>query len=94
MRRFEIFSLWVFLSLIFVTFPALFPPMAMAITVGFYAGTFDPPTLGEMAMVRCAFGDASVHQECQDIGKTISRVVVVVNQEATMILWPLPENGC
>src|SRR5215468_9250264 len=33
-----------------------------------------------MVMVRCAFGDASVHKECQEIGKTISRVVVVVNQ--------------
>src|SRR5215472_1819745 len=73
MRRFEFFSFWVFLSLVF-------PPIARAVTVGFYAGTFDPPTLREMAMVRCAFGDASVHKECQEIGKTISRVVVVVNQ--------------
>src|SRR5215475_11548512 len=73
MRRFEFFSFWVFLSLVF-------PPIASAVTVGFYAGTFDPPTLREMAMVRCAFGDASVHKECQEIGKTISRMVVVVNQ--------------
>jgi len=48
--------------------------------VGFYAATFDPPTLRQMAMIRCAFGDASVHKECQDIGEKISRVVVVVNQ--------------
>jgi nicotinic acid mononucleotide adenylyltransferase len=54
--------------------------MAGAVTVGFYAGTFDPPTSGEMAMVRCAFGDSSVHKECPDIAKTISRVVVAVNQ--------------
>jgi hypothetical protein len=54
--------------------------MAGAVTLGFYAGTFDPPTLREMAMVRCAFGDASVHKGCQDIGKKISRVVIVVNQ--------------
>jgi hypothetical protein len=80
MRRFELFSLWFFLSLIFISFSVLFPPMAGAVTVGFYAGTFDPPTLREMVMVRCAFGDASVHKECQDIGKKISRVVVVVNQ--------------
>ena len=80
MRRFESFSLWVFLSLIFVNVPVGFPPMAGAVTVGFYAGTFDPPTSGEMAMVRCAFGDSSVHKECSDIGKTISRVVVAVNQ--------------
>ena len=31
-------------------------------------------------MVRCAFGDASVHKECPDIGKKNSRVVLVVNQ--------------
>src|SRR6516162_8151409 len=73
MRRFEPFCLWVFLSLIF-------PPMAGGVTVGFYAATFDPPTLRQMAMIRCAFGDASVHKECQDIGEKISRVVVVVNQ--------------
>src|SRR4026208_2370412 len=73
MRRFELFSFWVFLSFIF-------PPIAGAFTVGFYAGTFDPPTLREMAMVRCAFGDASVHKECPDIGKKNSRVVLVVNQ--------------
>jgi nicotinic acid mononucleotide adenylyltransferase len=54
--------------------------MAGAVTMGFYSGTFDPPTLRQMAMIRCAFGDASVHKECQDIGKKISRVVVVVNQ--------------
>ena len=64
----------------FATTAVLFPAMAIAATVGFYAGTFDPPTLREMAMVGCAFGDASVHKDCQDIGKNISRVVVVVNQ--------------
>src|SRR5262252_8777402 len=64
----------------FATTAVLFPAMAIAATVGFYAGTFDPPTLREMAMVGCAFGDASVHKDCQDIGKKISLVVVVVNQ--------------
>ncbi|HUK41308.1 MAG TPA: hypothetical protein VLX11_09700, partial [Candidatus Acidoferrales bacterium] len=73
MRRFELLSLWFFLSLIF-------PPMAGAVTVGFYAGSFDPPTRAEVGIVRCAFGDAGVHKECQDIGKKISRVVVVVNE--------------
>jgi len=76
MRRFELFSLWIFLSFL----SALFPPMAMAATVGFYAGSFDPPTLGEIAIARCALGDAGVHKDCQDIGKRISRMVVVVNQ--------------
>ena len=54
--------------------------MAMAVTVGFYAGTFDPPTQTELGIVRCALGDAGFHKECQEIGKTISRVVVLVNQ--------------
>ena len=80
MRQFKLFSLWFFLSLIFVSLSVLFPLIAGAATVGFYAGTFDPPTQAEMGIVRCALGDASVHKECQDIGKTISRVVVVVNQ--------------
>jgi nicotinic acid mononucleotide adenylyltransferase len=80
MRHFKLFSLSFFLSLVFVSFSVLSPPIAVAATVGFYAGIFDPPTSGEIAIVRCAFGDSSVHKECQDIGKTISRVVVVVNQ--------------
>ena len=58
----------------------MFLSVARAVSVGLYAGTFDPPTSGEIAIIRCAFGDSSVHKECQDIGKTISRVVVVVNQ--------------
>src|SRR5262245_9060664 len=80
MRRFELFSLWFFLSFMVDGFSALSPPMAMAATVGFYAGSFDPPTLGEIAIARCAFGDASVHKDCLNIGKKISRMVVVVNQ--------------
>ena len=69
MGRFELFSLWFFLSFILDSFSALFLPMAMAATVGFYAGTFDPPTLRQMPMDGCAFGDARVHKNCQDIGK-------------------------
>jgi Phosphorylase superfamily len=80
MRRFELWVLWVFLTLIFVSFPALFPPVASAITVGFYAGTFDPPTLAEIAMMRCALGDAGVRKECAESGPTIARLTVSVNQ--------------
>ena len=58
------------------------PPMVMAATVGFYAGTFDPPTQVEMGMVRCALGDTSVRQECAGIGKTLSRFVVSVNESS------------
>ena len=71
---------WKVFSVAFATASVLFPAMVAAASVGFYAGTFDPPTQAEMGMVRCALGDASVHKECPDIGKTISRVVVVVNQ--------------
>ena len=60
----------------------LLPPMVMAATVGFYAGTFDPPTQVEMGMVRCALGDTSVRQECAGIGKAISRFVVSVNESS------------
>jgi uridine phosphorylase len=55
-------------------------PVAQAATVGFYAGTFDPPTPAEIAMLRCALGDAGVRKECAGIGKTIARLVVSVNQ--------------
>jgi uridine phosphorylase len=60
----------------------LLPPMVMAATVGFYAGTFDPPTQVEIGMVRCALGDTSVRQKCAGIGKGISRFVVSVNESS------------
>ena len=56
------------------------PPMVMAATVGFYAGTFDPPTQVEMGMVRCALGDTGFHKQCARIGKPLSRFVVSVNE--------------
>ncbi len=54
--------------------------MAMAVTVGFYAGTFDPPTQAELGNCSLRFRGCRLHKECQEIGKTISRVVVLVNQ--------------
>ena len=57
----------------------LFPAMVMAATVGFYAGTFDPPTQVEMGMVRCALGDTSFHKQCAQVAKPLSRIVVSVN---------------
>jgi hypothetical protein len=80
MRRFELFRRFSFLIAIFVGFAVLFAPMAMAATVGFYAGTFDPPTQAEMGMVRCALGDTSFHRQCAQIGKSLSRIVVSVNE--------------
>jgi nicotinic acid mononucleotide adenylyltransferase len=68
-------------QLLAVTFVTLaFAPQAIAASIGFYAGTFDPPTQTEIAMLRCALGDAGVRQECAEIRKTISRLVVSVNQ--------------
>jgi hypothetical protein len=64
----------------FLTVAVWFAPMAMAASVGFYAGTFDPPTQAEIGMLRCALGDISVGKECAEIGKTIARLVVSVNQ--------------
>ena len=39
----------------FATASVLFAAMVMAATVGFYAGTFDPPTQAEIAMVALRF---------------------------------------
>ena len=68
--------------LAFLTVSVSFPPMVMAATVGFYAGTFDPPTESEISMLRCALGDARVREECAGIGKTIARLVVSVNESS------------
>jgi uridine phosphorylase len=55
---------------------------AMAASVGFYADTFDPPTQSQIRIIRCALGDAGLHQECAEIGKQISRVVVLVSEDS------------
>jgi nicotinic acid mononucleotide adenylyltransferase len=68
--------------LAFLTVSVSFPPMVMAATVGFYAGTFDPPTESEISMLQCALGDARVREECAGIGKTIARLVVSVNESS------------
>ena len=36
----------------FTTAAVLFPAMAIAAKVGFYAGTFDPPTQAEIGIMR------------------------------------------
>ncbi len=38
--------------------PVFFVPVGMAASVGFYAGTFDPPTQAQIAIIRCALGDS------------------------------------
>ena len=57
-------------------------PMAIAASVGFYASTFDPPTRSQIRMIRCALGDDSLHKECGEIGKSISRLVVLVIEDS------------
>jgi phosphopantetheine adenylyltransferase len=75
MRRFTLFSLWVFLS-------AIFPPMAAAAAVGFFAGTFDPPTQAEIALVRCALGEAGMRPQCGEIGAPLARVVISIKESS------------
>ncbi|HSF59063.1 MAG TPA: hypothetical protein VLD83_13420, partial [Candidatus Binatia bacterium] len=54
---------------------------AIAAAVGFYAGSFDPPTPSQIRMLRCALGDAGLHQVCEEIGRKMSRFVILVDAE-------------
>jgi hypothetical protein len=56
--------------------------MASAASVGLYARTFDPPTRSQIRMIHCALGDDPLHKECGEIGKSISRVVVLVIEDS------------
>ncbi len=73
-------SLMKFLSVVLAIVSVCLSSAAIAASVGFYAGTFDPPTQSEMRMIRCALGDADLHRACTEIGKQISRVVVLVSE--------------
>jgi len=82
MRRFKFFDrlpVPIFASVILAI---LFAPIAMAANTGFYVGTFDPPTQVEIARLRCALGDAGVRKECAELGKSIARLVVSVNDSS------------
>jgi len=78
-------------------------PPAMAASVGFYAGTFDPPTPSQIRMLRCALGDAGLHRACAEIGREMSRFVVLVDEEKDalastrerilMLRKALPDHG-
>jgi uridine phosphorylase len=57
-------------------------PKAIAAAVGFYAGTFDPPTRSEIRMIRCALGDDSLRKDCGEIGKSVSRLVILVIEDS------------
>jgi len=54
---------------------------ASAGSVGFYSGTFDPPTEAQIRMMRCALADAALPKECREIGKPISHLIVWVTAE-------------
>jgi Phosphorylase superfamily len=72
------------MKLFFVTFALLSflrAATAMAVAVAFYSGTFDPPTQGQLRMIRCALGDFGSHRACEALGKQISRLVVLVNDD-------------
>ncbi len=82
MTRSQGFGRFTILIFAIASLVLLFAPGARAASVGLYAGTFDPPTQAEIAMMRCALGDASVRKECAGIGKTIERLVVSVDQSS------------
>ena len=56
--------------------------MAIAASAGFYASTFDPPSRSQIRMIRCALGDDSLHKECAEIGKSLSRLIVLVIEDS------------
>jgi uridine phosphorylase len=71
-----------FFSVALATLSGFLSSSAMAASVGFYAGTFDPPTQSQLRMIRCALGDAGLHRECEEIGQKVSRLVVLVNEDS------------
>jgi len=66
-------------SAVFSIFPA---PKAIGAAVGFYASTFDPPTRSQIRMIHCVLGDDSLHKECGELGKSVSRLVVLVIEDS------------
>ena len=80
-------------SVAFVLLSVFHAPTAMAVGVGIYAGTFDPPTQSQLRMIRCALGDVRSHRECEDLGKQISRLVVLVNDDIENDTLASSKNG-
>lgn len=69
-----------FLKLASAAVGAFFPSLAIAASVGLFSGTFDPPSWAEIGMLRCALGDTRLSEKCQEIGKQISRLLVLVKE--------------
>src|SRR4030095_5078982 len=57
-------------------------PKAIAASVGFYASTFDPPARSQVGMIHCALGGDRLDKECGEIGKSISRLEVLVIEDS------------
>ena len=72
-----------FLFLVASAVVPIFPaPKAIGAAVGFYAGTFDPPTRSQIRMIRCALGNDSLGKDCGEIGKSVSRLVILVIEDS------------
>src|SRR5262245_5852823 len=66
-------------SAVFSISPA---PKAIGAAVGFYAGTFDPPTRSQIGMIHCVLGGDRLNKECGEIGKSVSRLVILVIEDS------------
>jgi hypothetical protein len=54
---------------------------ATAASVGLYTSVFDPPTRAQLQMIRCTLGEPDFREACRELGKKISRVVVLVSKD-------------
>lgn len=48
--------------------------------VAYYNGTFDPPTLAHLEIIKCALGKVDKNFACQELGQKIDKVIVSVNK--------------
>ena len=60
---------------------ALFASPALAGSIGFYAGSFDPPTAAQLRLIRCALGDATASTSCPDQIPRISSLVLSLDDD-------------
>lgn len=64
-----------------IQIPAIFfVSVLYADSLAIYHGSFDPPTQADERIVRCVLGDRSLSSRCEELGKAISRVVILVNE--------------
>src|SRR5262245_50222854 len=72
----------ILLLVVLATATAAPASMAIGAAVGFYAGTFDPPSRSQIRMIHCALGDDGLPKECGELGNSISRLVVLVIEDS------------